>query len=612
MSRYKRSVVPRESLFVEALGFILVQLAAAYLMQLPAFSQTLASGSSRGTKPEDYRTFAMGHDGDAIHGKAIFANEQAAACVRCHSIDGKGSKVGPDLFSVGDRFSRREIVDSILAPSATIAVGYSTTSVETKSGMDYQGVLKQSSAVGIELALADGKRVSIAQEDIKNQQGSSLSLMPEGLQASLSLQDFTDLVEFLMTLKESRHYAQRQHGMPETIPALSTPARLVPFLPLNLQSPSQRVSPAGVSSSGLVWFDQIPGQPHLFLALHQTGLIWLVDKSSSTDSISLFADLTPKVFSARGPNGLLGLTFHPKFGVNRRYYLKYQILDEGKIATVLEERVMASDFRSVSDLPPRELLRIPSGAEHHNGGCIAFGPDGMLYIGMGDSAPNFDPQGHSQDLGLLLGKMLRIDVDRSTSDRPYGIPTNNPFRHRPHARPEIWAYGLREPWRFSFDRLTGNLWVADLGQERGDEVEVIRRGENYGWNVYEGFEFFTKTNVQTSEKYTAPLFSTRRHQGSCLIGGCVYRGDRHSSFYGVYIFGDHQSKKVWGLTASHGRLGRVRELAVAPQSITAIVADERGDLYVVGYQGMVYQLDLSAAHFNEVAPHQVSLTRAGK
>lgn len=250
---------------------------------------------------------------------------------------------------------------------------------------------------------------------------------------------------------------------------------------------------------------------------------------------------------------------------------------------------------------PRRLLKIVSVAEHHNGGCIEFGPDGYLYLGMGDSAPNFDPQGHGQNLGLLYGKMLRIDVDRCDTGLPYGIPADNPFCRRPDVRPEIWAYGFREPWRFSFDRANSDLWVADLGQERGDEVAIVRRGENHGWNVYEGFELFSSEHRREGEVYVPPIFSNRRKFGSAVMGGCVYRGDKHSTFYGVYIFGDYQSKRIWGLTQNNRSLKSIRQLAISPQAITSFAADESGNIYVVGYQGMVYALDFAGANFNELA-----------
>jgi hypothetical protein len=219
---------------------------------------------------------------------------------------------------------------------------------------------------------------------------------------------------------------------------------------------------------------------------------------------------------------------------------------------------------------------------------------------MGDSAPNHDPQGHGQDLRLLLGKMLRLDVDRCDPGLAYAIPSDNPFRKRPGARAEIWAWGLREPWRFSFDAVTGDLWVADLGQERGDEVDIVRPGENYGWNVYEGFERFSDLHRREGVVYVPPIFACRRKQGTTMIGGRVFRGDPRSSFYGVYVFGDYTSKRIWGLTQENRSLKTVRQLAISPQAITEFSADERGNLYVVGYEGMIYQLDFSGAQFDEI------------
>lgn len=549
--------------------------------------------------PAEYRQFAMQNEGDAVPGGKLFADEQRLACSKCHSVDGRGLKAGPDLATVGDQFARRDLIDAVLLPSATIAVGYSTTSVETKSGDAFQGVLKQVTDDWIELMGGDGLRVRIVAADIREQHGSGVSLMPDGLQAGLSRQEFTDLIEYLVSLKQPDHALTSHHGMPDMIPSLARPVTLRPFLREALRVTPDSNAAVANAPLGLVWFGQVPGLAQRFLAAHQTGIIWLLEKKADSETRTVFADFTPEIFSARGPNGLLGLAFHPKFRENRKYFLKHQVFEEGKIATVLVERRFAADFKTDSGQPARRLLKIEAVAEHHNGGCIEFGPDGFLYLGMGDSAPNFDPQGYAQDLRLLFGKMLRIDVDRRDAGLPYGIPTDNPFRERPDARPEIWAYGLREPWRFSFDRVTGDLWVADLGQERGDEIDLVRRGDNYGWNAYEGFELFSKAHRKEGVAYAPPLFASRRKHGSALMGGQVYRGDKRSSFYGVYIFGDHQSKRIWGLTQDHGSLRTIRQLAIAPQAITAFATDEQGGLYVVGYQGMIYQLDFAGTTFEE-------------
>jgi glucose/arabinose dehydrogenase len=220
---------------------------------------------------------------------------------------------------------------------------------------------------------------------------------------------------------------------------------------------------------------------------------------------------------------------------------------------------------------------------------------------MGDTGPQQDPNGHGQDLQLLLGKMLRLDVDRRDSGLPYAIPPGNPFRDAPHARAEIWALGFREPWRFSFDPKTGELWVGDVGQDRVEEIALVRRGENHGWNVYEGFEPFSNRRRLAGATYTPPVFAYKRRYGNSVTGGYVYRGDARSSFYGVYVFGDYTSKRIWGLRQNGGRLETVRQIAVCPEGIASFGTDARGNLYVVGYEGMIFQLDFPGSDFEAVA-----------
>src|SRR4029078_2641011 len=211
----------------------------------------------------------------------------------------------------------------------------------------------------------------------------------------------------------------------------------------------------------------------------------------------------PELFNERGPNGLLSFTFHPRFGENGKYYLKHQVFEEGKIATTVVEKEAGPDLLHDSGKPSRRLLKIVCVTQDHTGGCIQFGPDGYLYICMGDTGTQQDPQGHGQDLQTLLGKMLRIDVDHRDGDLPYAIPTDNPFRCRDDARPAIWAPGFREPWRFSFDSAAGDLWVGDVGQDRVEEVDIVRRGENYGWNVFEAFEAFSNKYRPEGAYYNA-------------------------------------------------------------------------------------------------------------
>ena len=557
----------------------------------------VARGAEEPLTPKAYLDFALKHEGDVRRGRQLFLAEDRTACARCHTVDGRGGRAGPDLFAVGDTFPRADLIEAILHPSATIAVGYGATSVETKSGETFYGVIKQATEAEIALMGVDGKLVHIPVRDIKEQHGSPVSLMPENLHAALALQEFTDLIEYLVTLKQPANSLTSNRGMPDVIPELAKPVTLRPFFKEEMRFPSSVVQKPGDVRSGIVWFGQVPGDPSVFLVVHQSGKIWRMEKNAGGEVKSLFGDFTAEVYSQTGPNGLLGLAFHPKFRENRLYYLKHQVFEDGKIATVLVEKRAAPDLRSDSGEPSRRLLKMISVTQNHSGGCITFGPDGCLYLGMGDTGPQGDPNGHGQDLQLLLGKMLRLDVDHRDAGMPYAIPADNPFRGRADARPEIWALGFREPWRFSFDRLTGDLWVGDVGQDRIEEIDIVRRGENYGWNIFEGFEPFSNQYRQEGREFVFPVAAYKRKFGNSVTGGYVYRGDKASSFYGVYIFGDYTSKRIWGLTQENRTLKTILQIGASPEGLCSFGTDEQGNIYAVGYTGMIYQLDFTGTAF---------------
>ena len=195
---------------------------------------------------------------------------------------------------------------------------------------------------------------------------------------------------------------------------------------------------------------------------------------------------------------------------------------------------------------------------------------------------------------------MRIDVDHAEDGKAYAIPADNPFRGRADARPEIWAYGFRNPWRFSFDPVTGELWLGDVGQDRVEEIDLVRPGENYGWNVYEGFEPFSNQYRKEDRRYTPPVFAYKRRYGASVTGGLVYRGDKQSTFYGVYLFGDYVSKRIFGLTQENGTLKTVRQLGRIPQGLVSFATDKAGNIYVVGYEGTIYQLDFTETRFDQV------------
>lgn len=477
-------------------------------------------------------------------------------------------------------------------PSATIAPGYGAMVVETQSGEEFQGILKRANDSVVELMGADGKLVSVSTADIKRKQGSSVSLMPEGLQAGLTPQEFTDLVEYLTTLRQPESTLASNHGMPNVIPELAKPVKVRPFFTNEFKIRREPVW------TGLTSFHQLPGDSNVFFVLHQKGLIWKIEKTAAGGVKTEFANLTNEVFYQRGPNGLLDMAFHPKFRENRKYYLKYQVFEDDKATTIVVEKEFAKDFKADSGKAPRRLLKITSVAEDHSGGCLQFGPDGFLYIVMGDTGPHNDPNGHAQNLQLLLGKLLRIDVDHAEDGRAYAIPKDNPFVGRADVRPEIWAYGLRNPWRFCFDRLNDDLWLADVGQDRVEEVDIVRRGKNYGWNVYEGFEAFSNQYKVEGRVFAPPVFAYGRKYGNSITGGYVYRGDKNSSFYGVYLCGDYTSKRIFGITQRNGVLEKARQIGVVPQGLVSFSEDEAGNIYAVGFEGMIYKIDFSDARFD--------------
>jgi putative heme-binding domain-containing protein len=554
---------------------------AACALVILGFWGSLSPALGKEWTPAQFRHFALLKEGDARRGQELFQSEQRLGCTRCHTVDGKASKAGPDLSAVGDKFGRHDLIDAVLTPSASIAAGYSTTTIETKSGDEYAGIIKQATASHISLMGADGLLVDVPVGEVQEQRTSDVSLMPEGLQRGLSLQEFTDLIEYLVTLKQPDHSAMNHQGMPDTIPSISQPVRW------------GAVHDPGLRFEHPVWFGPVPGSSNVFLvAEHESGKVWRLGGNPQTKTLFLDTGVHNP-----GARGLLGLAFHPRFTENRRYYLVKQVFEEGQFASVIFEREAASDGAADSGRPGRRVLAVKAATNSDHAGSIVFGPDGYLYIGMGDTGPSEDPQGHGQDTQVLLGKILRIDVDRRAPDQAYVVPPSNPFMAHSQGRPEIWAYGIREPWRFSFDRQTGDLWVGDVGQDRYEEVDLVRAGENFGWNVYEGFEPFSNAFRRDTEMYVRPVFAYRRKFGPCVTGGYVYRGKANASFFGVYVCGDHESRRVFGLTQQDRVLKVVRQIGTAPERIASFAEDSAGQLYVVGYEGTIYRMDFGTALF---------------
>jgi len=322
------------------------------------------------------------------------------------------------------------------------------------------------------------------------------------------------------------------------------------------------------------------GSQRLFIT-EQAGVVRIRQPGGS--STSVFLDLRPRVF-AGGERGLLGLAFHPLYSSNGRFFVYYTRGGDGAIV-VAEYHVSADP--NVADSPERVLLTIPHpNFRNHNGGMLAFGPGGYLFIGVGDGGSGNDPPNNAQNINSLLGKILRINVDQAddAAGTPYSCPASNPFVGKP-GRDEILALGLRNPWRFSFDRGTGQQWVADVGQGAREEVNTpIVDGGNYGWRIYEGFAC---TNNDASlcrpGSYLSPLFDYGHGNGRCSItGGYVYRGTRLTFMWGTYVYGDFCSGEIftWDGTAQ-------RQIADTNLDIASFGEDEDGEIYVVDLSGTI-------------------------
>jgi glucose/arabinose dehydrogenase len=301
-----------------------------------------------------------------------------------------------------------------------------------------------------------------------------------------------------------------------------------------------------------------------------------------------FLDIRDRV-GCCGERGLLSAAFPPGYRGKRYFYVNYT--DRAGDTKVARYRV-TQDADRADPASEEIVLAVQQPYANHNGGQLAFGPDGYLYIGMGDGGSANDPHGNGQKMSTLLGKLLRIDVESGV--RPYAVPPSNPFVGKKEVRPEIWASGLRNPWRFSFDRATGDLFIADVGQDRFEEVNVqppsSKGGENYGWNVLEGSHCLRSKTCDTAG-LVPPVAEYDHGQGCSVTGGMVYRGKALPHFQGNYVYGDYCSGRIWGMRKEDGRWNPA-ELADTKLSISTFGEDEAGEVYVADHSnGGIYRME---------------------
>ncbi len=334
---------------------------------------------------------------------------------------------------------------------------------------------------------------------------------------------------------------------------------------------------------------QPPGAPELFFVTEQPGVVRVFPNDPDAAEAAIFLDIRDRVSDENNEEGLLGLAFDPGYASSGHFYVYYSAASPRRSVV---SRFTAKDDNPLAADPNSEvvIMWVTQPYGNHNGGQLAFGPDGYLYAGLGDGGSAGDPRGNGQNLGTLLGAVLRIDPSSPSGDVNYTIPPDNPFVGVEDARGEIWAYGLRNPWRFSFDRETGALWTGDVGQNRLEEIDLVARGLNYGWNVMEGSQCFSPRSGCDGSAYEAPVAEYGRSDGCSVTGGYVYRGNDIPALFGAYVYGDYCSGKIWGLRHD-GR--SVTEQALLVESgllITSFGEEAEGNLYVLSRDEGIYRL----------------------
>jgi glucose/arabinose dehydrogenase len=368
-------------------------------------------------------------------------------------------------------------------------------------------------------------------------------------------------------------------GKPNPVPSKSSPKPAAPK-PAAFDLSRVRIRLTGFKSglSQPVYITPAGDGSGLLYIVQQGGTILAVDSAGRTKAT--FLNIAGRI-SSGGERGLLGLTFHPSFESNRRFFVHYTATN-GDI--VIAEYHATSTTRADAG-SERIILRIPhSTYSNHNGGMLTFGPDGYLYDGTGDGGGGGDPNDNAQNKGRLLGKILRIDVNHGS---PYAVPSSNPFGN------PVWEYGLRNPWRFSFDRSTHALFIGDVGQGSYEEIDVTRSGgRNFGWNLMEGKHCYGGSTCNRSGK-TLPITEYTHGGGNCSVtGGYVYRGRTYSTLNGAYFYADYCSGKIWAMDAAAALNGseRVRLLLDTNLSISSFGESDSGELFVVSLSGTIYRL----------------------
>ena len=329
--------------------------------------------------------------------------------------------------------------------------------------------------------------------------------------------------------------------------------------------------------------------------VEQAGRIKVLANDSTTSSVTTFLDITAKVDDSSNEEGLLGLAFHPDYANNGYFYVNYIATPTGSYRRTRISRFQVSAGNpNAADTTEFIIKEIFQPFSNHNGGNLMFGLDGYLYIGMGDGGSSGDPNNRAQHLDSLLGKILRIDIDTMVAPNNYGIPPTNPYASGGGA-PEIFTVGMRNPWRFSQDPVTGQIWCGDVGQNAYEEIDLLEIGNNYGWRCYEANHTYNTGGCGAMSNYTFPVKEyAQGSNGFSVTGGYIYRGSRRPELVGRYIYGDYVSKRVWKLKYDAGIVTEDELLLTAPGSgISSFGVDQDNELYICNFDGNIYKFNLS-------------------
>jgi len=388
------------------------------------------------------------------------------------------------------------------------------------------------------------------------------------------------LVVFLTLLSES----PQEDELPDL------PVESIEQEKISIQKWSVEVAFPNISFQRMVFLTHAgDGSGYLFLVLQEGG-IFVFPNNDDVESSNVFLDIRDRVNDSGNEEGLLGLAFDPNYKSNGFFYVYYTASSPPR--SVISRFSMSFDDQQKADIDSElVILQVDQPYSNHNGGHIAFGPDGYLYIGLGDGGSAGDPHGNGQNKETLLSSILRIDVSESSDKEKYRIPPDNPFVGLDDAKSEIWAYGLRNPWRFSFDTVTGLLWVGDVGQNKFEEADIVKKGGNYGWNVLEGFHCYPDPVSEcNTEKFEPPIIEYGHNEGCSVTGGYVYRGRLWDSIYGSYIYGDFCSGLIWALDFDGLKVTNLKLLLDSDLQISSFGEDEKGEIYILSFDDKIYRL----------------------